>query len=128
MQLFLFREGRRDNAVMTAAAKGLSDADLRSRQAPFSKAASERARPGPHEARPAGNWGQKLHELPRTRLRRPQQRAAGRQPTRGLSIEALRDYRSGVRVGYGNALMPETVAGLDDAQLADIAHYLSHLK
>ncbi|MBX3605458.1 MAG: cytochrome c4, partial [Piscinibacter sp.] len=28
-QLFLFRDGRRDNAAMTAVAKGMSDADLR---------------------------------------------------------------------------------------------------
>jgi cytochrome c553 len=43
-------------------------------------------------------------------------------------LKALRDYRSGARIGYGNAVMPETVAGLDDAQLADIAYYLARLK
>ena len=28
-QLFLYREGRRSNALMTAVAKGMSDSDLR---------------------------------------------------------------------------------------------------
>lgn len=43
-------------------------------------------------------------------------------------LKALRDYRSGARIGYGNAVMPETLSGLGDAQLADLAHYLSRLK
>jgi cytochrome c553 len=43
-------------------------------------------------------------------------------------LKTLRDYRSGARIGYGNAVMPETLAGLDDAQLADIAHFLAHIR
>ena len=38
----------------------------------------------------------------------------------------MRDYRSGNRIGYGNAAMAETVAGLGDAELADLAHFLAH--
>ena len=44
------------------------------------------------------------------------------------TLKALRDYRSGKRIGYGNAQMPETVAGLDEAQLADLAHFLAFLR
>jgi cytochrome c553 len=40
----------------------------------------------------------------------------------------LRDYKSGTRVGYGNAVMPETVSGLSDADLADVAHFLAHVR
>jgi len=40
-------------------------------------------------------------------------------------LKALRDYKGGKRVGYGNAVMPETVAGLSDDQLADLAHFLA---
>jgi cytochrome c553 len=42
-------------------------------------------------------------------------------------LKALRDYKSGERIGYGMAVMPEAVAGLKDADLADLAHYLAHL-
>ena len=41
--------------------------------------------------------------------------------------KALKDYRSGARIGYGNAVMPETVAGLDEKALSDVAHFLAHL-
>jgi cytochrome c553 len=43
-------------------------------------------------------------------------------------LKALRDYRSGARVGYGNAVMPETVSGLTDAELSDVAYFLAHLR
>jgi cytochrome c553 len=43
-------------------------------------------------------------------------------------LKALRDYKSGARVGYGNAVMPETVSGLSDADLADVAHFLAHVR
>jgi len=43
-------------------------------------------------------------------------------------VKALRDYKKGARTGYGNAVMPETVSALDDAQLADAAHFLSQLR
>ena len=44
------------------------------------------------------------------------------------TLKALRDYRSGARVGYGNAVMPETVSGLGDAELSDLAHFLAQLR
>ena len=43
-------------------------------------------------------------------------------------LKALRDYKKGARTGYGNAVMPETVSGLSEAQLADLAHFLSHVR
>jgi len=43
-------------------------------------------------------------------------------------LKALKDYRDGKRVGYGNAQMPETVHGLSDAQLGDLAHTLATFK
>ena len=41
-------------------------------------------------------------------------------------LKALRDYKKGARVGYGMAVMPETVSGLNDADLTDVAHFLAH--
>ena len=43
-------------------------------------------------------------------------------------LKALRDYKSGRRIGYGNAAMPETLGALSDAELADVAHALANLK
>jgi cytochrome c553 len=41
-------------------------------------------------------------------------------------VKAMRDYRSGNRIGYGNAAMAETVAGLTDGDLQDLAYFLAH--
>jgi len=43
-------------------------------------------------------------------------------------LKALKDYKSGKRIGYGNAVMPETLGGLTEAELADVAHALAHLR
>jgi len=43
-------------------------------------------------------------------------------------LKALRDYKKGARTGYGNAVMPETVSGLSEAELADAAHFLSYVR
>jgi cytochrome c553 len=43
-------------------------------------------------------------------------------------LKALRDYKAGVRVGYGNAAMPELVSQLRDADLQDLAHFLHHFR
>jgi cytochrome c553 len=131
-QLFLFREGRRDNAVMTEAAKGLSDAQLRSLSEAIAKLPPPAAPPGsPDPARMkrgldiiegrncASCHGRDFagHDnVPRVASQRED-----------YLLKTLRDYRSGVRIGYGNAVMPETLAGLDDAALAELAYYLSRL-
>ena len=41
-------------------------------------------------------------------------------------LKAMRDYKKGERIGYGSATMPEELAGLGEADLVDIAHYLAH--
>ena len=130
-QLFLFREGRRDNEVMTVQAKGLKDDDLRA----LSRAISKLPPP------PVPKDG-----LDRERFERGRKATEGRHCTschgadwsgnknvprvanqrEDYLFKALQDYRTGKRIGYGNAQMPETVAGLDDAVLADISHYLAH--
>ncbi|MGC2517760.1 MAG: c-type cytochrome [Burkholderiales bacterium] len=42
-------------------------------------------------------------------------------------LKAMRDYKSGARIGYGGASMSEELSGLDDADLAALAHFLAHL-
>jgi cytochrome c553 len=129
-QLFLFRAGRRDNEAMTAQAKDLTDDDLR--------ALAERIEKLPPPKPPAGKpdaakmkrgmdvmaprncancHGKKFegnNNVPRVANQRED-----------YLLKALKDYRDGKRTGYGNAQMPETVAGLKDAELADLAYALS---
>jgi len=129
-QLFLFREQRRDNVLMNSMAKDLKDADLQALADLISKL--------PPPPRPEGkpdaakfNSGKSLlaknncagchgtdfsgdNNVPRIANQRED-----------YLLKALRDYKSGRRVGYGNAAMPETVSGLKDAELADLAYALS---
>ena len=131
-QLFLFRAGRRDALIMNEQAKALTDDDLRT----LSEAIAKLPPPArPEKGRDAGKFqrGQAIVEqrhctgchgkafdghqnVPRVAHQREDYLA-----------KALKDYRSGKRIGYGTAIMPETVSGLSDAQLDDVAHYLAHL-
>jgi len=132
-QLFLFRGGRRDNEIMTAMAKDLSDDDLRSlsdriEKLPPPRPPAEKADPARlaaadslfKERNCAGCHGKKFegnNNVPRIASQRED-----------YLLKALKDYRDGKRIGYGNAQMPETVHGLDDAQLGDLAHALATFK
>lgn len=42
--------------------------------------------------------------------------------------KALGDFKQGSRIGYGEPVMPAVAAALSEAEIADLAHYLSHLK
>lgn len=131
-QLFLYREGRRDSEVMVSQAKPLTDADLRT----LSELVSKLPPPPPPAGKPDeakyergaalvaqrhctschGKGFEGGNNVPRVANQRED-----------YTLQALRDYRSGKRIGYGNAQMPETVSGLDDAQLSDLAHFLAYL-
>ena len=41
-------------------------------------------------------------------------------------LKAMREYKSGARLGYAGPMTQELV-GLGDGDLADIAHFLAHL-
>lgn len=132
-QLFLFREGRRDNPVMTQAAKGLKDAELQ----PLADALAKLPPPSPPSGSPVAA------RVERGRALAAQRHCAG---CHGASYEghhnvprlahqredyllkALRDYASGRRIGYGNAVMADAVARLADEDLAALAHMLAYLK
>ncbi len=131
-QLFLFREGRRDNEVMVQQAKDLKDDDLRA----LSEAISRLPAPRPPSGAPDPERFARGKGLTETRHctachgadwsgNRNVPRVANQRED--YLFKALTDYRTGKRVGYGNAVMPETVAGLEDKQLGDLAHYLAHV-
>jgi cytochrome c553 len=130
-QLFLFREGRRGNAVMTEAARGLTDADLRS----FGDAVARLPAPGP----PADPPDPARMERARALLRRhpcavchnPDFSGRDQMPRlahqhEAYLLRAMREYRRGDRLGYGGAMATE-LHGLSDADLQDLAHFLAHL-
>jgi cytochrome c553 len=130
-QLFLFREGRRDNVIMTEMAKGLTDDDLRSLAD-----AIEKLPPPPLTGKPdPGKFraGRAIAEKERCGSCHGADFSGGNNVPRTANqredylLKALRDYKSGKRVGYGNAVMPETVSGLDDEELAAAAHFLAYL-
>ena len=131
-QLFLFREGRRDNGPMNAAAKGLSDADLQALAELIAKLPpppAPSAKPDPSRfAR-----GRAIAEKERCgNCHNPDFSGHDNVPRlanqrEDYLLKALRDYKKGVRTGYGMAVMPETVSGLNDAELQDVAHFLAHV-
>jgi cytochrome c553 len=43
-------------------------------------------------------------------------------------VKALTDFRQGSRIGYGEPVMPVVAAALSEAEIADLAHYLSHFR
>jgi cytochrome c553 len=129
-QLFLFREGRRDNAAMVASAQGLTNSDLTA----FADRVAKLPPPPPNgEAPDAARFtrGRRLTlSHPCGVCHNPD--FSGREQMPRLAnqredylLKAMRDYKSGARLGYGGAMSQE-LAGLSDQDLIDLAHYLSH--
>lgn len=130
-QLFLFRDGRRDNGPMTAIAKGMSDDDLRGfadviGKLPPAPPAASTAPEAQRMARGA-DLAQRLHCLgchgSQGEGARQVPRVAGQRED--YLLLALRGFRAGTRVGYQPA-MTEAVAGVAPDQIDDLAHYLAH--
>ncbi|WP_207484030.1 c-type cytochrome [Arenibaculum pallidiluteum] len=132
MQLYFFREGRRPATVMTETTRGLSDDELRelservsglpAPQAPEKASDQERYERGAvlaREHRCQSCHGRDLSgrdQVPRIAPQRED-----------YSLRSLAEYKSGRRIGHG-ASMPEVVAPLSEADLADLAHFLAHFR
>jgi cytochrome c553 len=133
-QLFLFRDGRRAKAPtpMDAYAKGLSDADLQSLAAVFEKQPPPQP-PAQAPDKERFEKGRRLLEARNCRVCHNPDYSGREQMPRLANqredylLKAMRDYQGGQRIGYGSATMPEELAGLGDADLAAIAHFLAHL-
>ena len=132
IQLFVFRERLFVAEPMNEAAKGLSDDDLRA----LSDAIA--ALPAP---KPPADTGDPAR-LERARTLTEQNHCnvchrpdfAGRENVPRLAdqredylLKSLRDYKSGARRGY-DPIMVETLQQVPEAQLADLAYYLSRLR
>jgi cytochrome c553 len=130
-QLVLFREGRRENALMNALAKPLTNDDLRALSGaierlpvPKLSGTADPAKVARGKAVAEANHCGNCHNadysggqnVPRVAYQREDYLA-----------KSLHDYKTGKRVGYGNAAMAEAVAQLTVADLSDLAHYLAFL-
>ena len=129
-QLFLFRDGRRDSAAMTAAAKDLTNDDLRALSDYLAKLA-----PPPPPSEPADP-----EQVARGRALATQHHCtvchnpdfSGREQMPRLAnqredylLRTMRAYRSGARIGYAGAMAVE-LRELSDSDLIALAHFLSH--
>lgn len=129
-QLFLFRQGRRDNAMMTAVAQGMSDADLRG----FSDLIGRLPPPPPGAA--AGD-AERVERGRALAVRHHCTACHGAdlagdakiprlaQQREDYLLQALQGFRAGKRLGYTNA-MGEALAGLSPQDLDDLAHSIAH--
>jgi cytochrome c553 len=132
-QLFLFRGERRDSVPMIQMMRGMSDADMQSLAdavstlppPPLPPAATDQAR----FAR-----GASLAEQHRCLICHGPALAGTDQVPRLANqredylIKAMRDFKRGTRSGYGQALMPEILAPLSDAELEDLAYFIHHIR
>lgn len=131
-QLFLFREQRRDSGPMIALARGMSDADMQA----LADAVAKLPPPDP----PAATADSVRFERGRALAKQhrcgvchsPDFSGQGQVPRlanqrEGYLLKSLRDFKSGKRIGYGGA-MADVLAGLEEADLTNLAHYLAHLR
>lgn len=132
IQLFMFREKMRVAEPMNDLARGLSDDELQA------LAAALAALPAP---KPPADPGDAAH-LERARALIEQNHCnvchrpdfSGQESVPRLAnqredylLKTLREYKSGARHAY-EPIMVEVLQPLDDAQLVELAYYLSHLK
>jgi cytochrome c553 len=134
-QLFLFREGRRNDhplaPAMAAVAKGMSNDDLRG-YSDFIATLPPPPAPDAAAADPARlQRGRTLAEKHHCLACHGPDLSGGRNVPRvahqreDYLLIALRGFRSGVRAGYTNA-MGEALAGLQPQDIEDLGHYLAH--
>jgi cytochrome c553 len=132
IQLFLFRQGTRKVEIMNDLAKDMTDDDLRKFSDYFAKlsppkSAGEAADPVKAErarAAIAKHHCGSCHnadfsgreQMPRLAFQRED-----------YLLKALRDYKSATRPGY-DATMDEVIRPVTDADIVDLAHYLSHFR
>jgi cytochrome c553 len=134
-QLFLFREGRRNDhplaPAMTALAKSMSNDDLRG----YSDFIATLPPPTPPALAAADaqklQRGRALAEKHHCLACHGADLSGGRNVARvahqreDYLLLTLKGFRSGMRVGYSNA-MAEALSGLGPQDLEDLAHYLAH--
>ena len=131
-QLFLFRGERRDSVPMVQVMKGVSDNDMQA----LADAVAKLPPPVPPKERQddarfeRGKALAKEHRC--TVCHNPDFSGKDQVPRLANQreeylLKALREFKTGRRLGYGGA-MADVLTGLNDAELIDVAHYLSHVR
>lgn len=132
IQLYLFREKKRNVELMNEYAKGLSDDDLRQ----FSDAIAKLPAPKPAEGAADAVRMQRSYALIQQHHCNVchQSNLAGRDNVPRLAAQredylakALREYKSNARVGY-EPIMLEVMRPLSDADIADLAYGISRMQ
>lgn len=130
-QLFLYREGRRSNALMTAVAKGMSDNDLRAFSDYIGKLPPPPATSMEGLVAQRMSRGAQLVQEHRCASCHGADFSGGKQVARlaqqreDYLLQTLIEFQSGKRLGYTTA-MNETLVGISAEGLQDIAYFLSH--
>lgn len=132
IQLYLFREKRRSNEIMSEMAKGMSDADLQQ----FADAIAKLPVPKPPADAPDAT------RMERGRTLAQKYRCgfchnpdfSGRDNLPRLAdqredylLKALRDYKSGARPGY-DPQMQEVLPPVTDDEMVELAYFLARVR
>jgi cytochrome c553 len=131
-QLFFYREGRRTSPEMNTVAKGMTDGDLTA----LSEYVAKLPPPSPAEGGPDAARYARGADVAAKRIcanchepdysgREQMPRVAGQREA--YLLKSFKEYQAGKRVGT-QAAMAEAVRGLDEGELADLAHYLAHFR
>ena len=131
-QLVYFRSGSRKNEVMQPIAQALSNEDIRNLGAyyaslpPPKPGASGAADALAHEGqRTAAQYRCKTCHADKFEGKKVTARLAGQRED--VLLKALRDFKSGARVGVGVATMADVVYGLNDHDMQALARYMAAL-
>ena len=131
-QLSLFRSAQRKVEVMQFVTKQLSSEDMVALGAALEKL------PPPPASAPAD---QSIYERGRAVAEREQCATCHQPDFSGIDnaprlahqredylAKALGDFKSKLRLGYGEPIMPTVAAGLSDDDIRAVAHYLAHFR
>src|SRR6516162_508392 len=127
-QLVYFRSGARNSDVMGPIAQAMSNEDIRSLGAYY--ASLPPPKPAAASDELAQN-GEKLAVLHRCKSCHADDYSGFRAAARlsgqreDVLVQALRDFKSGKRVGSGVASMADVTYGLSDADLQALSHYMA---
>jgi cytochrome c553 len=134
-QLFLFREGRRSNEVMSAIAKGMPDKDLQAFSDLIGKLPSSALAPAvvaPELDKERILKGAQIASEHRcgschgVKYEGDKQVARLAYQREDYLLQTLKEFKAGKRIGYTSA-MNETLAGVSVDVLPDLAYFLANL-
>lgn len=131
-QLALFNSGKRTSEVMAPMAKTVAAQDARSLAEAIENLAPPPAGPETDSSRyergkavAARERCDSCHQPDYSGIETAPRLAHQRED---YLVKALTDFKTGARIGFGEPVMPAVANGLSDAEIGDLAHYLSHFR